>query len=182
MLRSSTGRGNRGSAGSADPQQLCCAATDPKRAGRGEARTAIMKSRPCRMDKESEKSTQSVPKEANLHRTAKISAIIIAAALLGSPAQAGVCEWVGGSIGATGAVVASASTVAEAAGLAAVPHVSGAAIATSVGVGGTGFIAGTLGTIGATALSIVSAPAVIAGAAGVAVVGGGTAAYCYFSD
>ena len=112
----------------------------------------------------------------------KLTAIMIATSVVGSAAQAGVCEWVGGGIAAAGTAVASASTAAGIAGVAAVPHVSGGAIVTSVGVGGTGFIAGTLGTIGATALSIVSAPAVIVGAAGAAVVGGGTAAYCYFSD
>jgi hypothetical protein len=68
------------------------------------------------------------------------------------------------------------------AGVAAVTHSSGVVIATSVGAGGTGFLAGTLGTLGATALSIMSAPAVIAGAAGVAIIGGSIAAYCYVAD
>jgi len=110
------------------------------------------------------------------------SAVIVAGVLTTSSAYAGVCEWAGAGVAAAGTMVASASTVVGSLGVAAVPHVSGAAIATSVGAGGTGFIAGTLGTIGAGALSIVSAPAVIVGAAGVAVVGGGTATYCYFAE
>ena len=109
-------------------------------------------------------------------------AFIITGVLSTSSASAGVCEWAGAGVAAAGTIVASASTVVGSLGVAAVSHVSGAAIATSVGAGGTGFITGTLGTIGAGALSIVSAPAVIIGAAGAAVVGGGTATYCYYSE
>lgn len=111
----------------------------------------------------------------------RLSTVIIAGSLLISPAYAGVCEWAGSGVATAGTMIAGASKVAGSLGVAAVPHVSGAAIATSVGVGGTGFIAGTLGTISAGALAIVSAPAVIAGAAGLAVIGGGAATYCYFS-
>ena len=102
--------------------------------------------------------------------------------ILGSPAQSGVCEWVAGGVAAAGTAVASASTIAGVAGVAAVPYVTGTAILTSVGVGGTGYIAGTLGTIFATSLLVASSPAVIAGAIGVSVVGGGTATYCYFVE
>lgn len=124
---------------------------------------------------------KSPTKEAPLNRFIKVSAIIVAVSFASSNAQAGACEWAAGGIAAAGTAVASASSVAAAAGVAAVKHASGAAIATSIGTGGAGYIAGTLGTIGAAALSAVSAPAVIATAAGVAVVGGGTAAYCYFA-
>lgn len=107
---------------------------------------------------------------------------VVAAVSFVSPLYAGVCEWTGASVAALGSSVAGASTVASAIGVAAVPHVSGSAILTSVGVGGTGYVAGTLGSIGAVALSIVSAPAVIITAASVTVVAGGTATYCYFTD
>lgn len=117
-----------------------------------------------------------------MRKTGKFSAVILAGMIFTSPVNAGVCEWAAAGVVAAGTMVASASTVAGTLGLAAGPHVSGAAIASSVGVGGTGFLAGTLGTISTSALAIVSAPAVIATAVGVAVVGGGTATYCYFSD
>jgi hypothetical protein len=101
---------------------------------------------------------------------------------LSSPSYAGVCEWFGGGTAATSAVIASTSTAAQAGGVMAVMHSSGGVILTSVGTGGTGYIAGTLGTAAATGLAVVSSPAVIVGAIGTAVVGGGTAAYCYLSS
>lgn len=73
---------------------------------------------------------------------------------------------------------ATAGAAANAAGFAAVAHSSGAVILTSVGAGGTGYIAGTLGSMGAVALGIASAPAVIIGGTIVAVGAGGTYAYC----
>ena len=94
----------------------------------------------------------------------------------------GLCEKAGGAIATAGAVVSGIPAAAAAAGVAAVPHAAGGAILTSVGVGGTGYIAGTLGGVGATALAVASSPVVIAGAA-VAVVGGaGAGAYCYMTD
>ena len=96
--------------------------------------------------------------------------------------KVGLCEKAGGAIATAGAVVGGMPAAVAAAGVAAVPHVSGAAILSSVGVGGTGYIAGTLGGIGATALAAAGSPVVIAGAA-VAVVGGaGVGAYCYMTN
>jgi hypothetical protein len=92
-----------------------------------------------------------------------------------------VCERVAGAkeealaaIGAVGAV-ASAPSVAGAAGVSAVAHSSGAAILT----GSSGYIAGTLGTFGASALAsigaVLSAPAtIVAGGVSVAAIGGAT--------
>lgn len=115
----------------------------------------------------------------------------IGALLLASQAQAktpspdtkvGLCEKAGGAIATVGAVVSGIPAAAAAAGVAAVPHAAGGAILTSVGAGGTGYIAGTLGGVGATALAAASSPVVIAGAA-VAVVGGaGAGAYCYIKN
>lgn len=90
-----------------------------------------------------------------------------------------LCEKVSAGAATVGATVASASTLAGTAGVAAVAHSSGAAILTSVGAGGTRYLAGTLGGAGATALGLISAPVVIAGAATVAVAGAGGWAYCH---
>ena len=82
---------------------------------------------------------------------------------------------------ATGGVAAASAAVgaaAQAAGMAAVAHSSGAVIATSAG----GYLAGTLGTIGTAALAVVTAPAVLVGAATTAVAVGGTIAYCHYYD
>ena len=96
--------------------------------------------------------------------------------------KVGLCEKAGGAIATAGAVVSGIPAAAAAAGVAAVPHAAGGAILTSVGTGGTGYIAGTLGGVGATALAAASSPVVIAGAA-VAVVGGaGAGAYCYMKN
>lgn len=99
-----------------------------------------------------------------------------------SDKKVGLCEKAGGAIATAGAAVSGIPAAAAAAGVAAVPHAAGGAILTSVGAGGTGYIAGTLGNIGATALAAASSPVVIAGAA-VAVVGGaGAGAYCYMTN
>jgi hypothetical protein len=111
-----------------------------------------------------------------------LSAACLVVCLSAGAARAGVCEWVAGGAAASGTAVATASTVAKTVGVAAVPHAAGGAILTSVGAGGTGFLAGTLGSLAAGALAVVSAPAVIVGAAAVAVAGAGTAGYCYLKD
>lgn len=117
-----------------------------------------------------------------MSKTGMSSVAIVAGLLLASPTYAGICELAGAGMTTAGTIVAGSSTAAGSFGVAALPHVSGSAILSSVGAGGTGYIAGTLGTLGAGALSIVSTPAVIVGAAGLAIVGGGTATYCYFSE
>ena len=96
------------------------------------------------------------------------------------PENHGFCEKTAAAVTAAGAAVAGAGTAASTAGIASVAHSSGAAILTSVGVGGTGYIAGTLGGAGATALGFVSSPVVVGAAALAAVGGGGTLAYCHF--
>lgn len=90
------------------------------------------------------------------------------------------CERAGVAAMSVGTAVAGASTLVGTAGVAAVAHSSGAAILTSVGVGGTGYLAGTLGGVGATTLGVASAPAVIAGAATVGVAGVGAYAWCRY--
>lgn len=70
--------------------------------------------------------------------------------------------------------VGGASTVASAAGVTAVTHSSGAVILT----GTSGYIAGTLGTIGAGTLSVLTAPATITTAAVSVVAVGGAVYYC----
>lgn len=65
-----------------------------------------------------------------------------------------------------------ATAAATAAGVTAVTHSSGAVILT----GSAGYIGGTLGTLGAGALSILTAPVVVAGTA-VSLVGVGSAVY-----
>lgn len=67
-----------------------------------------------------------------------------------------------------------ATTVASAAGVTAVTHSSGALILT----GSSGYIAGTLGTAGATALGILTAPATLTGAAISLVAIGGAVYVC----
>lgn len=88
-------------------------------------------------------------------RATKVLGVIApaAASLLRSAAKQGTkadSKGATGKVGATmavlGTAIAGASTVAETAGVAAVVHSSGAAILTSVGAGGTGYIAGTAGT------------------------------------
>jgi ankyrin repeat protein len=72
--------------------------------------------------------------------------------------------------GATGTSVAATTGV----GITAVTHSSGAIILT----GSSGYIAGTLGSVGATALSILTAPATLTAAAITVVALGGTVYYC----
>lgn len=116
---------------------------------------------------------------------AMMGAMAAAVALIATPAAAApknigtkVCEKAAAGAAAVGSLAASGSAIAGAAGLAALPHSSGAAILSSVGAGGTGYLAGTLGGVGATALGILSAPAVIIGGTVVAAGAGGTYAYC----
>ena len=90
----------------------------------------------------------------------------------------GWCKKAGAASAGIGATVSTAGAAANAVGVAAVAHSSGAAILTSVGVGGTGYVAGTVGGAAATALAFVSSPAVIVGAAAVTVVGAGVYGYC----
>lgn len=94
----------------------------------------------------------------------------------------GVCEKLGGVAVAAGTAAAAAKAAASAAGVAAVAHSSGTMLLTSVGVGGTGYIAGTLGGIGATALAALSSPVVIVVGAATAVAGGGAATYCLIKN
>lgn len=63
--------------------------------------------------------------------------------------------------GVSGAGIAAASTVVKSLGISALLHSSNAAIFSSVGAGGTGYIAGTIGGMAATSLAIVSSPVVI---------------------
>jgi len=94
----------------------------------------------------------------------------------------GVCKHLAKSqtalVAAAGTATAAVGVAANAAPVAAVAHSSGAVILTSVGAGGTGYMAGTLGSIGAAALGVASAPAVLIGGTIVAVGAGGTYAYC----
>ncbi len=92
--------------------------------------------------------------------------------------SATACKKVAVGTAAVSTAVASVGSIASAAGVSAVAHSSGAAILTSVGVGGTGYVAGTLGGLAASALAVVSSPAVIAGAAVAAVGAGGGYLYC----
>ncbi|GIX14110.1 MAG: hypothetical protein KatS3mg118_2069 [Paracoccaceae bacterium] len=109
---------------------------------------------------------------------------MILAGMVATPASAGVCDYVDETISSTidavSDLVANASDFAKKAGFAAVAHSSGRKILTSVGRGGTGYIAGTLGSIGAWLLSGVSSPYVIAGATVTALGAGGVAGYCYY--
>lgn len=102
----------------------------------------------------------------------------------GDTAQAGFCrKVVNAKAGATAAIsagIASAKLIASSAGIAAVHHASGGMILSSVGAGGTGYLAGTLGTVGAAALGFVSTPAVIVASAMVAGGAGVTVGYCIF--
>jgi alpha-beta hydrolase superfamily lysophospholipase len=91
-----------------------------------------------------------------------------------------VCEKVGAATAAVGTAAASVGTVASTAGVAAVAHSSGAAILTTVGVGGTGYVAGTLGGAAATTLGFLSAPVVVVGSAALGVAGLSTYAYCRY--
>jgi hypothetical protein len=97
-------------------------------------------------------------------------------------ADAGFCQKVGAVIAGVGATVAGASSAASAVGFAAVPHAAGGFIISSVGAGGTGYVAGTLGTAMAGALGLVSSPVVIALGAGVMIGAGGTATACWLVD
>ncbi len=92
----------------------------------------------------------------------------------------------------------AAQPVASYFGVAAVEHVSGGWILSSVGAGGTGYMASTLGTVGANALGFAStasagvagiagaaagvatAPTVMGVGAGALAVGGGAYVYCRF--
>lgn len=109
-------------------------------------------------------------------------AVLTSLFLLTNGAEAGVCEKAGSVLAGVGATVAGTSTAVGMAGTAAVPHAAGGFILSSVGVGGTGYIAGTLGGIGATFLAAVSSPVLIAGAVGVTIGAGGTAAYCFLTE
>ncbi len=96
----------------------------------------------------------------------------------GRAANSPVCQTAAAGVGVVGTAMAGASGAAGAAGISALTHSSGAAILSSVGVGGTGYIAGTLGGAAATGLAFVSTPAVIAVGAAVAVGAVGTVVYC----
>ena len=87
-------------------------------------------------------------------------------------ANSTVAKVTGGAAAATAVTGGALSTL----GLATVAHSSGAAIATGAG----GYVAGTLGSIGATALGVVTAPVtlIVAGVTATAI--GGTLAYCYY--
>lgn len=80
-----------------------------------------------------------------------------------------------GVVGLGAAGIACASTVAQSLGVAGLLHSSGAAILSSVGVGGSGYIAGTIGGAAATGFLVASAPLVIGTAAAVALGGIGVA-------
>lgn len=80
--------------------------------------------------------------------------------------------------GLAAGTVGGAGTAASAAGVTAVAHSSGAVILT----GTSGYIAGTLGGIGATSLAIVTAPATIAATAVSVVTVGGAVYFCRDKD
>ena len=84
------------------------------------------------------------------------------------------------------AAAASAKAIAATAGIAALEHSSGAFILSAVGVGGTGYIASTIGGAGVTALGWLSAPVVVptvlTGGAIIALGAGGAYAYCRYSQ
>lgn len=77
-------------------------------------------------------------------------------------------------VGLGAGATAGASTATAAAGLSVVPHSSGAVILT----GSSGYIAGTLGTVATSALSILTAPATVAGATITLVAVGGAVYVC----
>jgi hypothetical protein len=114
-----------------------------------------------------------------------ISAVVAAVTslVLGATSAAAAstpCSKLSGALTAAGAGAASAKAIAAAAGFAVVEHSSQALILTSVGVGGTGYIGGTIGTATVATLGILSSPYVIATGAVLAVGAGGTYAYCKF--
>ena len=81
-----------------------------------------------------------------------------------------VAALVGLGAGATGTAAAATTGL----GITVVSHSSGALILT----GSSGYIAGTLGTIGSTALGFLAAPATLTAAVVSVVVLGGTVYYC----
>lgn len=107
-------------------------------------------------------------------RSFLLASSAVLAWMVAGTATAGICNKL--SLTAAGAgATASASSAASALGISAVAHSSGVAILTGSG----GYIAGTLGTIGAGALAVASSPVVIIGGATVAATTGGMALYCY---
>jgi len=118
-----------------------------------------------------------------------IAAITVSVALVASPASAAskksegrVCATITEAKAAlltgAGVTTASASTVAASTGLASLTHSSGAVILSSVGAGGTGYIAGTLGGATAAVLGFFSAPAAVITGTVIAVGATGTYAWC----
>lgn len=109
-------------------------------------------------------------------------AVLLVSISSGALAESQVCSLASTTAAkAAGGVAAATAAVggaAQAAGLVVVAHSSGSLIAAGAG----GYVAGTLGAIGTTALSVVSAPAVIIGTAAAAVAVGGTVAYCSVYD
>lgn len=85
-----------------------------------------------------------------------------------------VAALVGLGAGATGTATLATSGM----GISAVAHSSGAVILT----GSSGYIAGTLGTIGSSALAVLTAPAALTAAAVSVVAVGGTVYYCSSDD
>ena len=81
-------------------------------------------------------------------------------------------------VGVGAGAVTGTGVVTTAAGITAVAHSSGAVILT----GSSGYIAGTLGSIGATSVGILSAPATIAATAAAVVTVGGAVYFCRDKD
>lgn len=115
-------------------------------------------------------------------------ALVASLAIMATPAAAKsigyrVCKKVSdvkaGSASAVGTLVAAPGAIANGAGIAALTHSSGAAILSSVGVGGTGYLAGTLGTV-ATVFGVLSSPLVFGTGAVVALGATSVGTYCHF--
>ncbi|NRB19679.1 MAG: ankyrin repeat domain-containing protein [Rhodobacteraceae bacterium] len=91
-----------------------------------------------------------------------------------SESKEAVAALVGLGAGATGTAVAATTGL----GMTAVTHSSGAVILT----GSSGYIAGTLGTVGSGALAFLTAPATLTAAAVSVVAFGGSVYYCHSAD
>ena len=121
-------------------------------------------------------------KEAEVH-IKRLSAVALSMALLSFPtlANADICEYADTTYAKITTGVAGVGVAAgvglKAAGVTALAHSSGAAIAATAS---TGYLAGTLGAVGAVA-GVITAPAtLIIGGVAVAAAGG-TIAYCRYA-
>jgi hypothetical protein len=118
--------------------------------------------------------------EVSMKPNGALVSLVLIACACGQPALADVCDVANSTVAKVTGGAAAATAVTGSAlttlGIVTVAHSSGAAIAT----GAAGYVAGTLGSIGATALGVVTAPATIVAATATAAAIGGTLAYCYY--